>query len=455
MKRLRKIEYLIIGLTLSFFSTSCRALINSRPFQTVGLAEKRHSIDQASVDSIRVTFAEASRLLPEAKAGTVFLIKNGRYTDIDIILRKSNNKPIKIKAENDGKVIITGKSSIRISDTENLVFSGFLFDKILSKDVLILSNSRNIRISNNFFEKCGSEPNGKIIRIENGSSNNDISYNTLNENRSAGVVIVTDYERDAGNIDNTIHHNFFYNIPSVKELYPKGDNGLEAIQLGQGIKGSKLKLNTHIHNNLFELIVGDGSEIISVKSSNNKIYNNTFLNNRSGITIRLGDNCYVNDNYLRNTTQGIRIFGYGHIIENNYIEECAVGIQLPATHFSRRDIMSSSGYYQQENIKIVGNTIINPRVAAFLIGNHSNASDRRTLMPKKTRISENNILINRTEAQDYELENGDKATIKNIRIRGNNTTRMSNSKSLAGLVTREFSRYQSKDRSIGAKWRRP
>src|SRR5690606_4838899 len=120
----------------------------------------------------------------------------------------------------------------------------------------------------------------------------------------------------------------------------------------------KVMLNTKVYDNLFEEIIGDGVEIISNKSSGNQIFHNTFRNNRSGITLRAGDSVRVEGNYLYNTVRGIRVYGFGHIINNNYIYGAEIGIYLPTADYVKNEEFTTSGYHQQENCEIADNVIV-------------------------------------------------------------------------------------------------
>ncbi len=438
-------------------------------FKHLNLISKQPRSIFLNNDSIVVTFTQLQELLPKAKEGTVFLIKNGVYSDIDIIITKNNNKLVSIKPQTPGQVIIEGKSRLLIRNSRKLKLSGFLFRKTKLQSCIVLSNSTTIEVFDNYFEKCGANKYGSLIQIVNGSKSNYIYNNTFEQNRSMGIVIALSSLKDTANINNLIHHNFFHNIPSVNSLYPgESVNGLEAIQLGQGDYGSTWQLNTRIYNNLFEDIVGDGSEIISVKTSNTDIYNNTFLNNKSGITIRSGNNCNIFDNYFKHTTQGIRIFGFGHTIKNNYFYESNFAFQLPATNFYNGDPILFGGYNQQENIEITNNVIENPLAAAFRLGTFASSFNKRTLMPKNVTVSSNVIFIKNKGAVDFKIDFN--SVLTNIDILDNtiyipyknkNDRKFDASNSFKTsigikkpLFSYRFFKYDSMDPRVGVRWKK-
>ena len=420
-------------------------------------------------DSVLVNLNQLKGAILKAKAGTVFIIKNGVYSNLKYLTLVSNSHNFSIRAETPGGVIIQGNSSLSIRGCENIQISGFLFKETTSSNCLVISNSKNIRVYNNVFKSCGSDRFGALIRLEQGAQGNDINHNTFDNNRSMGVVIALSKENDKKNINNSIDFNSFKNIPSVASVYPgKDGNGLEAIQLGQGIYGHDWELNTKIHDNIFENIIGDGSEIISVKSSKNEIYNNTFLNNKSGITLRIGDNSKIYNNYLENTTQGIRVFGYGHVIKDNYINGSISAIQLPATHLKHNDVMTKSGYYQQENVTITDNTIVNPSLEAFSIGEFASVKNNRTLMPKNSSISSNKIIITNTKSSAFKtigdtvmkhmnvLNNNivaSKKNRKNLQLVGlMKSNRYNNPVANDNTIPKNITKYTSNDARLGARW---
>src|SRR5690606_8506799 len=220
----------------------------------------------------------------------------------------------------------------------------------------------------------------------------------------------------------------------------------------------------------FENIIGDGVEIISNKSSANEISNNTFLNNRSGITIRSGNGVAVKGNYLENTSRGIRIYGADHVVSNKYIKNSLFGVSLPSADFRKGGKMPHNGYYQQENLMIIDNVIDDPINEVFLIG-----SGERKLLPENINISRNQIYI-RGKAKDMNVS--ERMGSSRVTYGGNETffdqeeAYLSTSKSLstqersnyrlAGKGQRSsveeivgHKPYESNDKRVGAKWRRP
>ncbi|MNL25608.1 hypothetical protein D3C87_1470940 [compost metagenome] len=188
-----------------------------------------------------------------------------------------------------------------------------------------------------------------------------------------GVVV------EDGCVNSVISFNKFLNVPDINKVYGVS-NGMESIQLGQkGLAGT-----TSVFSNYFENIIGDRSEIISVKSSNNEIFSNTFINSSGGVTLRLGKSNKISSNSFYSTTNSIRVFGEGHSIIDNYIEDAIYGIQLPAGDTDINQ-SNSAGYLVAKKILIKNNTIVRSRKNAILMGNGHSKS--RKYLPTEVLVA--------------------------------------------------------------------
>jgi parallel beta-helix repeat protein len=121
--------------------------------------------------------------------------------------------------------------------------------------------------------------------------------------------------------------------------------------------------------NLFEKADGD-SEIISNKSADNIIRYNTMRDSRAGLCLRGGRNVLVEGNAFFNTA-GMRVFGEGHVIVNNYFEETGDGICLPAGQHRAGafvDRKTSGSYEAASRVLVAHNTIINSRKCGIDLG---------------------------------------------------------------------------------------
>ncbi|MFD2203530.1 chondroitinase-B domain-containing protein [Shivajiella indica] len=349
----------------------------------------------AAIGPNKIPFHELETYLSKNPSIDTVFIKNGEYKDTEIKIY-GVNRDLKILPESIGGVKISGKSTLTFVNSSKISFSGFEFYGIANRSAIIIDHSNEIRIFNNLFDRCGAFQFGKIVRITNGASYNKIYNNTFDYLKSMGVVVDVSSSDDVKLLSkqNEIFNNVFINIPNVKAVYPNSDgNGLEAIQLGQGSpKAMEKEIQTKVYNNLFINIIGDRSEIISVKSSANFIFENVFLDNDSGITFRVGNNNVFSSNIVYNTRSGLRVFGKGHLIDKNYFEGGSSGIIIPAANKSNENANTLEGsfYFQPEDIRVERNLIINPESSGINIG--SKFSNSRKFYPKNLIIEENILL---------------------------------------------------------------
>lgn len=316
-------------------------------------------------------------------------IKSGVYSNVRVKFLKKEN--LTVLPENNGEVIIEGKSSFTVEGSKNLRFSQLIFNQSVGT-VFQIIDSKGIRILNSKFISNGNNPAASLIKISQGSQANFISYNLFENNKSICVNVVNNDSSSKLGVskNNIISNNIFKNVKSVKEVYPNSNgNGMEAIQIGQMTSASAISnnLNTHIHNNIFENYIGDGVEIISVKSSFNFIYDNDFFDSPGGVTIRAGNNNTIRGNQFVRIGRAIRLYGSNHCVENNYLNNVEVGIMIPNGNLDEGDeLVPPTGYYRAKNYSIENNIFDHPLKYAFDIGNNE-----RILLPKDILIKNNKI----------------------------------------------------------------
>lgn len=335
-------------------------------------------------NSSLVDFSKLKEIINNKTHGDVIYIKNGIYKDVNITIK--NLKPVAIKAETPGRVILKGETQIRLQSCNNIVLSGFYFEETKSKQLIKLNNVKESRIENNYFKNSkGYSPYSCIIGIQSNSQSNTIERNTFEGIQTVGVLI-----DDGENIKNVITKNIFKNIPSVKSVYPNTNgNGMECIGLGKGLKLPVKDLYTTVSFNYFENIQADGMEIICVKSNKNEIMSNYITKSEGGISIRYGNNCTIVKNVFINNNQSLRIFGENHLVSNNHFENLNFGIQLPAADYKRGENIKKVGYYQSNNIKINDNSFSNIKKDPVLIGGQKKKG--RDLLAKNIYFYENLI----------------------------------------------------------------
>lgn len=347
-----------------------------------------------------VAMNQVQDALDQAQAGDTIWVASGTYTDLQVVWTYKGEGTVAIRASEDGGVRLTGASLVTIRGSRHVVLSGFLFDTVASDNSVVLDGSSYVHVTENYFYRNGRTPTSKIVGIRNGSAHNEIHHNTFDQSYGQSVATYNGHTPDdVNNTDNRIYANLFYNIPTVKSVYNK-TNGLEAVQLGQG-RDVHVVHRTQVYENVFEHVAGDLDEIISVKTSGNTIYRNSFLNSPSGLTIRLGASNTIRDNYFENAEKGIRSYGYDQTIVRNYLAGGRIGIQFPAadTRTGEKEQVAAP-YYQSDRSLITGNIIVRPSEAAFAFGRNYKP-DQWPLLPTALRIEDNDVYLSSGRAKDY------------------------------------------------------
>jgi poly(beta-D-mannuronate) lyase len=325
---------------------------------------------------IRVsTAAEITRAAGEARPGDVLVMSDGEWRDQVIYFgaKGTAEKPITLRAQTPGKVVLTGKSSVTI-DGEHLIVSGlFLKDGQLTGDGVKLAG-RNNRLT----ESAVVGGNYKFFVHLFGTSNRfDHCYLAGKTNDSPTLQIEVEGKPNYHRLD----YNHFGHRP------PLNRNGGETIRVGYSHQ-SMTNSGTMVEHNLFERCDGE-LEIISNKSCENTYRANTFLECAGMFTLRHGNRCVVDGNFFigrhKNGSGGIRIIGEDHVIINNYIEGVEKGGFWITSGISNSEL---KGYFQSRNCVIAFNTFVDSRGPAVEL-DAGFGSSGRTLRPENITISNN------------------------------------------------------------------
>jgi parallel beta-helix repeat protein len=355
----------------------------------------------AGIEVLVSTDDQLKKSIASAKPDDTILIRNGTHRDWRIALHASGTSaaPVTLKAQTPGGVRFAGNVRVEITG-QHLVVSGFLFEDAVSskhRSLVEFRNAQHCRLTDCAFVRCG-DPNSTFTRTINvtyGSRNNRVDHCYMTGTLSMGMgVVVRGSESGRGNTDNKFDHNHF------KDIRRLNSNGQEPIQLGQDQTAfGSVSLRAVVEYNLFDNASGD-SEIISNKSADNTIRYNTLRDSKAGICLRGGQNTLVEGNYCLRT-RGIRIYGEGHTIVNNYLEETDCGICLPAGQyrpgeFTSRDV--SGSYQVATDVLVAHNSIVNPQGPGIELGDlrgQKHAGVVRSLSPERIRLA-NNLITGKT-----------------------------------------------------------
>ncbi len=305
---------------------------------------------------------DLSNAIKTAAPGDTIILSDGNYTSgISVTAAKGTAaSPILIKAQNVGGAVFTNTGiSLNITNSEYLTFDGIRFETYEDTS-LQLSGCNNIRITRSTFKprRDNLDPtfDVKTVVLKPGTNvpsfNNRIDHSffdgkvekgqtiSMTGSTENGVIMMTMYDR--------IDHNYFKNIG------PRISNGMETIRVGVG-NYSSANAFALIEYNLFENADGD-PEVVSLKSNDNVVRFNTFLNCQSQVTFRQSDRSQVYGNIfmgdgIKQGVGGIRSYGMYNKVFSNYFQ----GLTWPAIQ-----IDTASWDQGYEGNYIVDSTEINP-----------------------------------------------------------------------------------------------
>ena len=335
--------------------------------------------------------------IKNATPGTNIILKDGVWEDVHLSAYGKGNKenPIVIKAENAGKVILTGDSKLEIYG-EYIIVQGLWFKdgtpSTIKNVVSFKKNSEefanNCRFTNSTISNYNPDDMGyKTNWVSLWGKNNRVDHNNFTGKSNKGPTLVV-WLKGKAHLENnhSIDANFF---GPRTEL---GENGGETIRIGTSTYSMESS-KTIVKNNTFKKCNGD-IEIVSNKSGDNVFQNNLFIESKGTLTLRHGNNALVENNvFLGNNTPktgGIRIINEGHVIRNNLF----VGLRGRANNAPISVIYGVPNsplkrYHQVKNVSIQNNTLINCSTIDFALSK----DDERTLAPIQTLFA-NNLVTN-------------------------------------------------------------
>ena len=196
------------------------------------------------------------------------------------------------------------------------------------------------------------------------------------------------------NTGNRIAWNWF------QDIVRRSNNGQESVQLGQGATGDTA-VRAIVEHNLFVRASGD-AEIISSKSAYNILRHNTFRECKAQLVLRYGNHVRVEGNWFFGQS-GIRAYGTGQRIVNNYIEGGSTGISTyGGGKLANGDIL----YLPFVDSLIAHNTIVDCSRHGISVGVRNGHPALVEQIPSKNCKIVNNIIVG--SRGDMVVDGGDK-----------------------------------------------
>jgi len=340
-----------------------------------------------------------------AKPGDIIILQNGEWKNITISLDciGSKEKPVVIKAQTPGKVLITGNSKLKIGGQYIIVDGLYFTNGYAGKDAVIIFRTDNNHLANDcrVTNTVINDFNNPKRMDENNwvaffGRNNRLDHCSFIDKKNLGVLlaVLLDDDRSRQNF-HSIDHNYFGRRP------PLASNGGEMIRVGLS-QHCQFNSNTRINNNFFEDCDGE-AEIISIKSCANEVKGNVFKECQGSVVLRHGDNNIVKDNYFLGNDKmgsgGVRVINKGQQVNNNIFYKCrGVDFRSPLVIMNGVPNSPPTRYVQVTNAEITNNTFYQCSPISLCEGSDA----ERTLAPDNVNFS-NNLFYNTLDSIIYNV----------------------------------------------------
>ena len=353
-----------------------------------------HSLDSSATEYVASSAADIEFLNSHLRPGDSVVMTDGPWLDQPITFRASGTarKPVTLRADTPGKVILTGQSSLKV-EGDYVVISGLWLRKGEKATDGILLAGNHCRLTD-----CAVTESTYKFFVHLSGAESRMDHCCLAEKTSESPTL----QIEVGSRPN--HHLIDYNYFAHRP--PLGRNGGETMRVGYSWQSMSNSATT-VEHNLFERCDGE-IEIISNKSCGNTYRNNTFLDCSGMLTLRHGNGCLVENNFFiahhKRGSGGIRVIGEDHTIINNYIDGVSQGGIWITSGIENSPL---KGYFRARNVLIAFNTIVDSRGPCLDLSAGFGTS-QRTLLPEKITIANNlfsvpndGVLLKRQERQSY------------------------------------------------------
>lgn len=365
----------------------------------VGLCLSAFSVNAA--EQLVSTQQEFHRVSADLQPGDVLVLANGVWTDFEIVFEGvgTSELPITLKAQEKGKVVLSGQSSLKLAG-EYLVVSGLVFrDGYTSADAVISFKkakgelANHSRVTETVIDQYSNPERFEAdYWVAMYGRHNRFDHNHLSGKSNKGVTMAVRLDSQASQENHhRIDHNYFGPRATL------GSNGGETLRVGTS-HYSLTNSYTVIENNFFDRCDGE-VEIVSIKSGANEVRGNVFYESRGTLTLRHGDGNILEDNVFMGNgvdhTGGIRVINKRQLIRNNYLEGLK-GYRFGGALVVMNGVPNSpiNRYHPVEEAVIENNSIINSDHIELAAG----SDEERSAAPTSSRFSQN--LIVNDDGQD-------------------------------------------------------
>ncbi|MEM1134352.1 MAG: chondroitinase-B domain-containing protein [Bacteroidota bacterium] len=335
---------------------------------------------------------ELNEAIQKAQPGEVITLANGVWKDIEIVFSGKGTKeaPIRLIAEEFGKVFIEGQSNLSLSG-EYLEVSGLIFRNGFtpSSEVISFRTSEKELANHSRVSDCVIDDFSNIERYDVDTwvaiygRNNRFDHNSMINKRNKGVTLAVRLNTEESQENN---HIIEYNYFGPRQVL--ASNGGETLRIGTS-HYSLTNSITLVQFNYFDRCSGE-LEIISNKSCKNTFKGNVFYQCKGTLTMRHGKYTLVEGNYFlgggKPNTGGIRVINEYQIVRNNYMQGLT-GYRFRGPLVIMNGVPNSPAnrYNQVIDSKIEGNILVNCDNVQLCAG----SDEERSAVPIGTTFASN------------------------------------------------------------------
>ena len=348
------------------------------------------------------TLTEYKEKVKTLLAGDTIVLANGVWNDTQLVFKGNGEqgKQICLMAETPGKVFMQGKSCLTLSGNY-LSVSGLTFRNGMTPRGTVIefrTSSKeyayNSVVSNCVIDKFNQPAKDSMDHwIGIYGKKNRVEYCYLGGKSNEGTTLVV-WPNDSNSINNghLIYRNYFGPRPRL------GANGGESIRIGTS-QVCHLSSGTIVDGNYFEHCNGE-VEVISNKSCDNILVNNTFFECEGSLVLRHGNNSTVAGNWFigngKPFTGGVRVINEGHKIYNNFFYKLAgEDFRSGLTIMNAIPDSPPNGYAPVKNVIFANNTFYDCAFPwAFGVGF---GERNRTVKPESTLLLNNLVYCPNTK----------------------------------------------------------
>jgi poly(beta-D-mannuronate) lyase len=360
-----------------------------------GLSALGGSVHAYAADRLVSTPEAFQAAVRASVAGDSVVLADGVWRDFEIVFAGEGTavKPITLRAQTAGKVVISGKSNLRIAG-RHLIVSGLTFKDGHSPTPEVISFRRDSkalaydsRLTDTVIDGFN-KPDRSAVDYWIGlyGQNNRVDHTHLQGKLNGGVTLaVVLNSPESQQNRHRIDHNYFGPRP------PLGSNGGETIRVGTS-EYSLTNSLTVVEDNYFEGCSGE-VEIVSNKSGGNIYRRNVFVRSQGALVLRHGAGNLVEDNVFLGGglphTGGVRVINADQTVRNNYFQGLG-GDGFTSALVMMNGVPNSplNRYNQVLNARIEKNIFVDVR--EVLLG--AGADQERTLPPAGSTLAGNVFL---------------------------------------------------------------